>query len=204
MSIMDYNGGSVVAMVGKNCVAIATDKRLGQQFSTISTEFEKIFPATDKTYLGLSGLATDVQTLSERFRFKINMYKMREERQIEPKTLAHMVSSTLYEKRFGPYFVDPVIAGLDKNNAPFICTMDLIGCINFAEGFAVSGTSGPNLCGMCESLWEPDLEPEDLFETISQALMNAVDRDALSGWGATVYVVTPDSVITRTLKTRQD
>ena len=32
-------------------------------------------------------------------------------------------------------------------------------------------------------------EPEDLFETISQALMNAVDRDALSGWGATVHVM---------------
>jgi hypothetical protein len=28
-----------------------------------------------------------------------------------------------------------------------------------------------------------------LFETISQALMNAVDRDALSGWGAIVHVM---------------
>ena len=31
--------------------------------------------------------------------------------------------------------------------------------------------------------------PEDLFETISQALLNAVDRDALSGWGAIVHVM---------------
>lgn len=31
--------------------------------------------------------------------------------------------------------------------------------------------------------------PEDLFETISQALMNACDRDAVSGWGAKVYVM---------------
>ncbi|RUS19474.1 hypothetical protein BC937DRAFT_87412 [Endogone sp. FLAS-F59071] len=100
MSLLSYNGGSVVAMAGKNCIAIATDKRLGQQYMTISTEFEKIFPATDKTYYGLPGLATDVQTLAETFRFKINMYRMREERQIEPKTLAHMVSSTLYEKRW--------------------------------------------------------------------------------------------------------
>lgn len=120
-SIMQYNGGSVVAMVGKNCVAIAADKRLGQQFMTVSTEFQKIFQGTEKTFIGLPGLATDVLTLyvkqhcsfycgiqtltddfklrAERFRFKINMYKMREERDIEPKTLAHMVSSTLYERR---------------------------------------------------------------------------------------------------------
>ncbi|GAB5585187.1 proteasome core particle subunit beta 3 [Umbelopsis nana] len=201
---MEYNGGSVVAMVGKNCVAIAADKRLGQQFMTVSTEFQKIFSATEKTYIGLPGLATDVLTLSERFRFNINMYKMEEERDIEPKTLAHMISSTLYQRRFGPYFVEPVVAGLSKDNQPFICAMDLIGCINFAKDFVVSGTASQNLYGMCESLWEPDLEPEDLFETISQALLNAQDRDALSGWGAIVHIITPEEVITRTLKSRQD
>lgn len=31
--------------------------------------------------------------------------------------------------------------------------------------------------------------PEELFETISQALLSSVDRDCLSGWGGHVYVV---------------
>lgn len=60
---MEYNGGAVVAMVGKNCVAIASDKRLGQQFLTLSTEFPKVFSIHDRLYVGLGGLATDVQTL---------------------------------------------------------------------------------------------------------------------------------------------
>jgi 20S proteasome subunit beta 3 len=46
--------------------------------------------------------------------------------------------------------------------------------------------------------------PEDLFETISQALLNAVDRDALSGWGAHVYIIEKDKVTKRLLKGRQD
>ncbi len=46
--------------------------------------------------------------------------------------------------------------------------------------------------------------PEDLFETISQALLNAVDRDAISGWGAVVHVITADGITTRTLKGRMD
>jgi len=50
-------------MAGKNCVAIASDKRLGAQLMTVSTEFQKVFPATEKTFIGLPGLATDVQTL---------------------------------------------------------------------------------------------------------------------------------------------
>ena len=53
----------------------------------------------------------------------------------------------------------------------------------------MSGTASEKLFGMAESLWEPDLEPEDLFETVSQTLLNAVDRDAYSGWGAVVWII---------------
>ncbi|KAF8583033.1 20S proteasome subunit beta 3 [Ramaria rubella] len=204
---MEYNGGSVVAMVGKNCVAIASDLRLGNQALTVATNFDKIFPVTDRMYLGMSGLATDVSTLRDRFRFRVNMYTIKEEREIEPETFAHLVSSTLYERRFGPFFIEPVIAGissLSRGSKPFIAAADLIGCLNFAKDFVVSGTASPELFGIAEGLWEPDLEPEDLFETISQTLLNAVDRDAFSGWGAIVHVITPDKVITRTLKGRMD
>lgn len=67
--------------------------------------------------------------------------------------------------------------------------MDTIGCPNFADDFVVAGTSSSNLYGICESLFEPDLEPEALFEVVSQCLMNAVDRDALSGWGGEITIM---------------
>lgn len=89
--------------------------------------------------------------------------------------------------------------------------MDLIGCLNFAkvlnlnskscpttrcanpsvdvQDFVVSGTASEKLFGMAESLWEPNLAPDDLFETISQTMLNAVDRDAYSGWGVVVWII---------------
>jgi len=205
---MQYNGGSVIAMVGKDCVAIASDLRLGNQAQGISSNFEKIFAMTERTYVGLPGLATDVLTLHEQLRYRLNMYTIKEERTMEPETFIHLVSSTLYEKRWGPYFIEPVLAGLQKTPAgafrPFIASTDLIGCINFAKDFVVAGTASEKLFGVAEGLWEPDLEPEDLFETISQTLLNAVDRDAYSGWGAVVHVITKDKVIKRTLKGRMD
>jgi 20S proteasome subunit beta 3 len=207
MSIMELNGGSIVAMTGKNCVAIASDLRLGNQALTVATNFEKIFPVTDRVYLGLPGLATDVLTLKERFRYRVNMYTIKEGREIEPQTFAHLVSSTLYERRFGPFFVEPIIAGLTKpseGSKPFIAGTDLIGCLTLPKDFVVAGTASDKLFGTAESLWEPDLEPEDLFETISQTLLNAVDRDAFSGWGAIVHIITPDKIITRKLKGRMD
>lgn len=60
--------------------------------------------------------------------------------------------------RFGPYYIEPVIAGLDpKTFEPFICSLDLIGCPMVTEDFVVSGTCSEQMYGMCESLWEPDM-----------------------------------------------
>jgi len=42
---------------------------------------------------------------------------------------------------------------------------------------------------MCEVVWEPEMAPDDLFESISQALLNAQDRDCLAGWGAIVHIM---------------
>lgn len=155
-------------MVGKDCVAIACDLRLGMQALTVSNNFPKIFQYGD-VFLGLTGLATDVSSVSDLFRYKVNLYRLREERNIAPKTFANLVSSSLYERRFGPWFVSPVVAGLDqKTGKPFICGFDSIGCIDFAKDFIVSGTATEQLFGMCENLWEPDLvsgESRHILET---------------------------------------
>lgn len=204
-------------MSGKDCVAIACDLRLGMQALTISNNYPKIFSFTSPTttpstnssqptvYLGLTGLATDIATVSEQLRYKTNMYRLREERSISPRTFAQLISTSLYEKRFGPWFVSPVVAGLDgKNGEPFICGFDSIGCIDYAKDFIVAGTASDQLFGTCEGLWEEGLGPDELFETISQAFLSAVDRDALSGWGALVYIIEKDKVTKRLLKGRQD
>lgn len=112
---------------------------------------------------------------------------------------------TLCTMCIGPYFVEPVVAGLDPDtNQPFIASMDLIGCPMCATDFVAAGTCDEQMMGMCESMWRPDMSPDDLFETVSQCLLAAVGRDALSGWGAVVHVITPTKVISKTLKGRQD
>lgn len=108
--------------------------------------------------------------------------------------------------RFGPYFVSPVIAGLDKVSdtewKPVICTYDSIGYREHSGVFEVAGTGSELLYGVCETFYKPDLGPEELFEVISNSLMSALDRDSLSGWGAKVYILTPTELIVRSLKTR--
>lgn len=171
---MQYNGAAIIAMVGKNCVGIANDRRFGVQQQTMAGDFDKVFKVSDRLFVGLGGLATDMQTLWEKLQFRVNMFRLREERDLKPQSFAKMLSSILYEHRyvpillcgwdvdltahrFGPYFIEPVVAGLNEDNTPFICSMDLIGCPMLAKDFVVSGSSTSSLYGMCEALYKPDL-----------------------------------------------
>ena len=73
----EYNGGSMVGMVGKGCIGIATDRRLGKQMLTVSNKFQRVFKMQDNILLGLSGLATDVQTFAAEMEYRINLYTLK-------------------------------------------------------------------------------------------------------------------------------
>eukprot|EP00752_Nemacystus_decipiens_P001230 g1229.t1 len=204
MSILEYNGAAILAMTGKNCVGICSDSRLGNQAQTVATDFEKIFKMGDKLMVGLPGLATDVITMKELLTFRLNLYRLREEREIKPETFSALLSHILYQKRFGPYFVEPIVAGLKEDNTPFISAFDLIGAPVITDDFVVGGTCTNNLYGMCESFYRPNMDKDELFETMAQCLLTSVDRDALSGWGGVVHIITPEGIMSKTLKGRQD
>jgi 20S proteasome subunit beta 3 len=50
-------------MAGKECVAIGSDLRFGVNLQTMATDYKKVHKIHDKLFLGLSGLATDAETL---------------------------------------------------------------------------------------------------------------------------------------------
>merc|ERR1711976_691808 len=112
MAIENYNGGAVVAMTGKECYAIACDRRYGKELGTIGFDYEKCFQMGDRMFLGLSGFVTDIQTVHEKITFRKNLYEQREQRKMSTKVFETMMSNMLYEHRFGPYFVGTIVAGL--------------------------------------------------------------------------------------------
>ena len=48
MGIQEYNGGAVLGMAGKNCVAVACDMRYGAQMQTMAIDKNKIFKMHDR------------------------------------------------------------------------------------------------------------------------------------------------------------
>lgn len=201
---LHYNGGAIVAAVGHECVAIGADRRFGQAQLTLACDANRLVRVHDRLVLGLTGLATDCMTLAERVRMRTNLYRLSEKREPRPATVSALVSSLLYERRFAPYFVEPVLVGLSADNQPYCCSMDLLGTPMVSEEFVAAGTCAESLYGTCETFWRPGLDPEALFEVTAQCLLAALDRDCLSGWGAVVYVLHGQGLTVRELKARMD
>lgn len=139
-------------------------------------------------------------------RRKVELYRIKENIDLTPKLFINLVASTLYEHRWGPYFVNPIVVGLDvtDNYKPYVATYDSIGCLTESGEFQVAGTSSQLLYGTCEAFYKEKMEGSQLFETLSQCLLSAVDRDCLSGWGAIVYLMTPGGIEVKRLQARGD
>ncbi|KAI1727744.1 proteasome subunit domain-containing protein [Ditylenchus destructor] len=205
MSIMSYNGGTVIAMTGDECVCIGTDLRIGEQMSTIAVDVKKVHKISDRIYVGLTGFHSDAQTVLEKMTIQKGLYELREGRSIKPKVAAVMLSNLLYKRRFGSYFVEPIVAGLDPiTYKPYICGTDTIGCMSQPEDFVAVGTGAEYCLGVCESFWHKNMGPDELFEATAQALLSGLERDASSGWGALVYTITKDKVTIKNIKARMD
>lgn len=195
----------MLAMAGKECFVIISDNRLGEQMKTISMEVPKLHLVNDSVVLGLTGLRSDQQTFAQKIKFRSDMYRLREKREMSGKACAALIESLLYEARFGPWFVEPVIGSLDrKTGEVYLCATDLIGAPCEPEDYVCSGTCAESLHGMCESLWRPHMEPETLFEVAAQAMLSACDRDSISGYGAVAILITKENTITRLIKGRKD
>lgn len=202
---MSYNGGTILAMAGDQCVCIASDLRFGEQMVTVATNIKKVHKLGEKVYIGLGGFHSDAKTVLDEIIFRKNLYELRENRKIKPEVVATMVSNLLYHHRFGGYFTEPLIAGLDPvTNTPYICAMDTIGCIAAPKDFVAVGTGAEYLLGVCEGFWKEGMNSEELFEAAAQSMLSAMERDAASGWGVIIYTITKDKVNIKTLKARLD
>jgi len=129
------------------------------------------------------------------------MYNLEQSKKITPTTFCHLVASVLYERRWAPFYVNPIVCGLE-NGKPIIGHFDIIGCLSLQSTFETEGTAGLMLKGIAETFYKKDLAPEKLEEMAAQILTSGLDRDASSGWGALLFVLTEKSLKIKSLKVK--
>ena len=71
----DYNGGTCLAIAGKDFVVVAGDTRMSTGFNIKSRHVSKLFKLTGDTVLATAGFRGDITTLQKLLRVKLTQYE---------------------------------------------------------------------------------------------------------------------------------
>ena len=201
---MDSKGGCVIAMKGKNCIAIASDLGFHGDRYINGNNTPKVFKVNERLFIGLTGLLGDVSSVKQLLEYEVATFLIKENRFPDHYEITNILSYLLYKNRFSPFFVEPLLASLDKNEVPIISSMDIIGAVSNSTKFSVSGAGSNGLFGVCESFWKPEMSEKELFKIVSKCINFTTNRDCLSGWGAIIHIITENKVVSKKLEFRTD
>uniref|UniRef100_A0A0V0G531 Putative proteasome beta type-1 subunit n=1 Tax=Triatoma dimidiata TaxID=72491 RepID=A0A0V0G531_TRIDM len=206
------NGGSVVAVAGDDFAIIASDSRLSTGFQIYSRKQSKLFKLSDNTVLGSSGCWCDVLSLTTLVQTRMKMYLYEHNKEMSTSAVAQMLSVMLYNKRFFPYYVSNILAGLDKNGKGVVCSYDPIGHYEFSN-YRAGGSAGAllqplldNQLGMKnqENVVDKTYSLEKALAIVKDVFISAAERDIFTGDSICIAIIMKDGIKDDSLELRKD
>jgi proteasome beta subunit len=180
-------GATAVGITFENGVVLAAEKRVSFGTYVVSKTTKKTFRITDQVGAACAGMVADMQILIRQIEAfaKIRALEMR--RPVPPNSIAKMVSVMLFERRYFPLLTQVIIGGVDSR--PVIYTLDPLGSL-LPDEFAVAGTGAEMAVGVIEAGYKPGMTEKDAKELAVKSIRSAISRDAASGDGVDILVIT--------------
>ena len=210
----ESNGGSIVAIAGDDYVVIAADTRLSSGYSIHSRNQSKLFKLSSKTVLGSSGCWCDTLALTSLVRARMQMYEHTHLKTMSTDATAQMLSILMYSKRFFPYYVSNVLAGLDKEGKGVVYSYDPIGHCERTT-YTAGGSSGAllqpvldNQVGFKNMKLEdgvvPKIERERAVSIATDTFISAAERDIYTGDYVLINIITKNGIEEKRVTLRKD
>lgn len=198
------NGGTVVAIAGKDFAIIASETRLSTGYQIYTRDQPKMFQLTPQTILGSTGCWCDALTFAKVIEARVKNYLYEHNRQISTPACAQLISNMLYYKRFFPYYISNVVVGLDEDGQGVVYSYDPIGHCE-RHTYRASGSSCAliqpfldnrvglkNIQGLAPGSIELPLE--DALRIIKDVFVSAGERDIYVGDFVDIRVITKDGI----------
>ena len=201
------NEGSTLGFIGKDYMVLGADTRLSSGYSIVSRDSKKIFKLTDKVFLAAPGMYADIINLVKNLRIRIELY--RDNTKFDPsiENIAQLLSTTLYGKRFFPYYAFNILGGINDKGEFKIYGYDAIGSFDCLE-YASQGSGKELIMPVLDSFLydceeKPDLETGEKLALT--ALNSCANRDIYTGDKANLLFIFKDGrVEEKTFELRKD
>lgn len=209
------NGGTVVAIAGADYAAIASETRLSTGYQVYTRDQPKLFQLTSKTMLGSTGCWCDALTFAKVIDARVKNYSYEHNRIISTPACAQLISNMLYYKRFFPYYITNVVAGLDDNGRGVVYHYDPVGSYE-AYRYTTGGSSSTLILPFLDSrvgfknangpvpTHVPDLPLEEAVKIIKDVFVSAAERDIYVGDSVELRVITAQGIQQERYSLRKD
>ncbi len=180
--------GTVLGIRVRDGVVLASEKRLTYNGFVLSRNVRKLYPITNRIGVGFAGLVGDMQFIVKLLKFEAKNYEIQHYRGIRVRSLAKVLSLILYSYKLTPLFNEIIVGGVD-DKGPQLYVLDPLGSL-IEDKYAALGSGGPIALGIVESSYREDLGLDEARDLAVKALKEAIERDAVSGDGIDLLVIT--------------
>jgi len=194
-------GATAVGIKCKDGVVLGNDRRATWGYTVTNKTTQKLFKITDNVGLAAYGLIGDFQFVSRVLKAQAVLYELDANDKISTKSVAKMLSNMLYARKMAPLYTSLIIGGVDKEG-PQIYTLDGLGSV-IPEEFGATGTGMLLSMGILEADYKPDMSIEDGVKLVEKAIRNSIKRDAMSGNGIDLLIITKDGSEERRIEIKE-
>ena len=184
-------GATAVGISYSNGVILAAEKRISFGNFVVNKNTKKTFPVTDKVGAACAGMVADMQVLIRQITALAKIRKLETRRNIAPNSVAKLMSVVMFERRFFPLLTQVVVGGI--NEKPEIYTLDPLGSV-LPDDYAAVGTGAEMALAIMDEEYKPSMSEEKARELAVRAIKSAVQRDAASGDGIDILMITTSSI----------
>jgi proteasome beta subunit len=184
-------GTTTIGLVFSTGVILATEKRATMGYMIASKKAKKVYQVADRIGLTTAGGVGDAQQIARILRVECNLYQIRRSRPITVGATATLLSNYLNQNRYFPYYVQLLVGGVDEHG-PSVYSVDAMGGATKEEEIVATGSGSPMAYGVLEDRFTPKMSEDEAIDLAIRGLKSAMKRDAGSGEGVHVVVITKD------------
>jgi len=183
-------GTTTVGLKCKDGVVFATERRATMGNLIAHKAAQKIFKIDDHIGATIAGGVGDAQSLMKYISAEVALYRLRHGVRISVESAATLTANILHSSRFYPFFVQTLLGGVD-NNGPALFSLDPAGG-TMEDNVVSTGSGSPVAYGLLEDRYNEYIDVEEGIDIAVRAIQSAMERDAFSGNGILVAVVTEE------------
>lgn len=183
-------GTTTVGLKCKDGVVFATERRATMGNLIAHKATDKIFKIDDHIGATIAGGVGDAQSLMKYISAEVALYRLRNSARISVESAATLTANILHSSRFYPFYVQTLLGGVD-DNGPALFSLDPTGGV-IGDKMISTGSGSPVAYGVLEDRYHEDMDVEEGINVAVRAIQSAMERDAFSGNGVMVAVVTEE------------